>query len=200
MNAQSLRQGDRRPSGKPQTLPSSPAVPLRAAGRLWCGGLIQRSAESPTRPPNRQSCRPSSYLSRSLVAPTPPLSARRPCLGHRNQNARPKPRLRHGAPPCPPSATARRKGGWMRRTLTILAVTTRVCWSESYRKRKLPQRLFMERSLASYSLHKMARPPDHRNAHNSSAYASSSSHTKLSGFPGSHVWLCSHTSKIPPSV
>jgi hypothetical protein len=36
MNAQSLRQGDRRPNGKPQTLPSSPAVPLRAAGRLWC--------------------------------------------------------------------------------------------------------------------------------------------------------------------
>jgi hypothetical protein len=36
MNAHSLRQGDRRPNGKRQTLPSSPAVPSRAAGRLWC--------------------------------------------------------------------------------------------------------------------------------------------------------------------
>jgi hypothetical protein len=30
------RQGDRRPNGTPQTLRSSPAVPSRAAGRLWC--------------------------------------------------------------------------------------------------------------------------------------------------------------------
>jgi hypothetical protein len=36
MNAQSRRQGDRRPNAKPQTLPSSPAVPSRAAGGLWC--------------------------------------------------------------------------------------------------------------------------------------------------------------------
>ncbi len=31
MKAKSLSQGDRRPNGKPQTLPSSPAVPSRAA-------------------------------------------------------------------------------------------------------------------------------------------------------------------------
>ena len=66
------RQSDRRPNAKPRTLPASPAVPLRAAGRLWCGGLLQRSAESPTRPPNGQAGRPSLRLSSSLVAPTPP--------------------------------------------------------------------------------------------------------------------------------
>jgi hypothetical protein len=36
MNAQPLSQGDRLPNGKPRTLPARPAVPSRAAGRLWC--------------------------------------------------------------------------------------------------------------------------------------------------------------------
>ena len=45
---------------------------LARRSRLWCGGLLQRSAESLTRRPNGKACRPSSHLSRSLVAPTPP--------------------------------------------------------------------------------------------------------------------------------
>jgi hypothetical protein len=76
--------------------------------------------KSPTRRPNGQACRPSFNPSRSLAAPTPPSPPckRRPSVGNRNRNAQPKAGLRHGAPPCPPSATARRKAGCMRRMLT----------------------------------------------------------------------------------
>jgi hypothetical protein len=41
MKAQSLRQGDRRPNGTPQTLPSSPTVPSLA--KVACGAAVSRT-------------------------------------------------------------------------------------------------------------------------------------------------------------
>ena len=107
------RQSDRRPNAKPRTLPASPAVPLRAAGRLWCGGLLQRSAESTARPPKGQACRPSSRLSPSLVTPTPPSHDRRPCLGYRNGMHSPhRDSAMEPLPARPGSPPAEKGDGW----------------------------------------------------------------------------------------
>ena len=105
MNAQSRRQGDRRPNGKPQTLPSSTAVPSREA--VSCGArsppAICRIADTTTErtslssllaPESQPRCahappaRPTALSrppqsERTAQTETPPWSPSLPALGHR---------------------------------------------------------------------------------------------------------------------